>query len=120
MNCGEYAMSDPNPYVDPPNPGATPNYSAFTTQETYNSKMTTTTPSSRPNMRPTSLYGLTMRSSTASSKKRLIKLSPTHTSLPLALANVALAIVLSKIFFDLYDWYGTVMLADIKNLTLNI
>eukprot|EP00956_Cyclotella_meneghiniana_P004489 scaffold5541_cov43-Cyclotella_meneghiniana.AAC.2 len=26
MDRGEYAMSDPNPYVDPPNPGATPNY----------------------------------------------------------------------------------------------
>ena len=26
MNRGKYAMSDPNPYVDPPNPGATPNY----------------------------------------------------------------------------------------------
>ena len=29
MNCGEYAMSDPNPYVDPPNPGATPNYNVI-------------------------------------------------------------------------------------------
>ena len=26
MNHGKYAMSDPNPFVDPPNPGATPNY----------------------------------------------------------------------------------------------
>ena len=26
MNRGKYAMSDPNPYVDPPNPGITPNY----------------------------------------------------------------------------------------------
>jgi hypothetical protein len=26
MNIGEYAMSDPNPWEDPPNPGATPNY----------------------------------------------------------------------------------------------
>ena len=26
MNCGKNAMSDPNPYVDPPNPGTTPNY----------------------------------------------------------------------------------------------
>ena len=26
MNCCEYAMSDPNPYVNPPNPGTTPNY----------------------------------------------------------------------------------------------
>ena len=25
-NRGKYAMSDPNPYVDPPNPGTTPNY----------------------------------------------------------------------------------------------
>jgi hypothetical protein len=26
MNIGEYAMSDPNPYITPPNPGATPNF----------------------------------------------------------------------------------------------
>ena len=26
MSHSEYAMSDPNPHVDPPNPGATPNY----------------------------------------------------------------------------------------------
>ena len=26
MNGGEYAMSYPNPYVDPPNPGTTPKY----------------------------------------------------------------------------------------------
>ena len=29
MDRGEYAMSDPNPYVDPPNPGATPNYTVL-------------------------------------------------------------------------------------------
>ena len=29
VNRGEYAMSDPNPYVDPPNPGATPNYNVI-------------------------------------------------------------------------------------------
>ena len=26
MNICEYAMSDPNPYITPPNPGATPNF----------------------------------------------------------------------------------------------
>eukprot|EP00804_Cyclotella_cryptica_P013523 CCRYP_017243-RA/>CCRYP_017243-RA protein AED:0.41 eAED:0.30 QI:0/0/0/1/1/1/5/0/1642 len=29
MNCGEYAMSAPTPYIDPPNPGATPNYNVL-------------------------------------------------------------------------------------------
>ena len=29
MNRGEYAMSVPTPYVDPPNPGATPNYNVI-------------------------------------------------------------------------------------------
>ena len=29
MNRGKYAMSDPNPYVDPPNPDATPNYNVI-------------------------------------------------------------------------------------------
>ena len=29
MNRGEYAMSAPTPYIDPPNPGATPNYNVM-------------------------------------------------------------------------------------------
>ena len=38
MIQGKYAMSDPNPYVDPPNPGTTPNYAMpLTMQETYDS-----------------------------------------------------------------------------------
>ena len=68
-----------------------------------------------PNMQPTSSCGLTMRSSTTSSRKLLIELSPTHTTSLLWHRPMRLwQSFHPRYFFDLYDRYGTVMQADIK------
>lgn len=121
MNRDEYAMSDPNAYVDPPNPGATPNYNVIDNA----GNLRFLNDNDRSIIKAQHAAALIVWSN-HEIDHRIIKVALDR-AVPDAY-KPALGIgqqgfgnhSVCDIFMDLYDRYGTVTPDDIKNLTLNL
>jgi hypothetical protein len=119
MNRGEYAMSAPTPYVDPPNPGATPNYNV-----TDNAgRLRFLNDNDRAIIKAQHAADLIVWSNHEIVhrviKEALDRAVPDAYKPSLGIGQRGFGNrSVRDIFADLYDRYGTVTPADIKNLTL--
>eukprot|EP00956_Cyclotella_meneghiniana_P012367 scaffold17598_cov22-Cyclotella_meneghiniana.AAC.1 len=121
MDRGEYAMSDPNPYVDPPNPGATPNYNVL--DETGQILILDAT--DRAIIKAEHEAALILWSNHdivhRVIKEAIDKAVPDQYKPSLTIGQRGFGNKsVRDIFVDLYDRYGTVTPDDIKNLTMNL
>jgi hypothetical protein len=121
MNRGEYAMSDPNPYIDPPNPGATPNYNVVDNA----GNLRFLNENDRAIIKATHAADLILWSNNEVVhrviKEALDRAIPNEYKPSLTIGQRGFGNrSVREIFEDLYDRYGTVTPADIKNLTLNL
>jgi hypothetical protein len=121
MDRGEYAMSDPNAYVDPPNPGATPNYEPVNPDGTFRF----ITENDRAIIKAQHAADLIIWSNHEVVhrilKEALDKAVPSDYKPTLTIGQRGFGNrTVRDIFADLYARYGTVTANDIQNLNLNL
>jgi hypothetical protein len=121
MDRGEYAMSNPNPYVDPPIPGATPNYNV--TDATGNLRFLND--NNRTIIKAQLAADLIVWSNHEIVhrflKENLNEAIPDKYKPALGIGQCGFGTrTIQDIFVDLYDCYGQVTQEDSKNLNLNL
>eukprot|EP00804_Cyclotella_cryptica_P001830 CCRYP_018403-RA/>CCRYP_018403-RA protein AED:0.65 eAED:0.23 QI:0/0/0/1/1/1/2/0/799 len=119
MNRGEYAMSAPTPYVNPPNPGATPNYNVVDNA----GQLRFLNDNDRAIIKAQHAADLVVWSNheivQRVIKEALDRAIPEAYKPSLGIGQRGFGNrSVQDIFTDLYNRYGTVTPADIKNLTL--
>jgi hypothetical protein len=118
MDIGEFAMSDPNPYQEPANPGATPDYIAAGQNRFLNDN-------DRAQIKAQHAADL-IRWANADTVHRVIKTAiskaiPDKWKPNLGIGQRGYGNTSARnIFVDLYDRYGIVTPSDLRNISENI
>jgi len=119
MNRGEYAMSAPTPYIDPPNPGATPNYNIVDNAGHLRFLNDNDHAIIKAQHAADLIVWSNHKIIHRVLKEALDRAIPDTYKPSLGIGQWGFGNrSVRDIFTDLYDRYGTVTPADIKNLTL--